>query len=104
LAEYGRGRLADLIRFVVDLLAGLPSIVVGVFVWAWLVRQVVGNFSGLAGAVALASIIIPIVPRSAAELIRSVPDSLRQAAGALVLIAVIGCFSLLTRLFSARRN
>ena len=83
LAEYGRGRLADLIRFVVDLLAGLPSIVVGVFVWAWLVRQVVGNFSGLAGAVALAIIIIPIVTRTVEELIRLVPDSLREAAYAL---------------------
>ncbi len=83
LAEYGRGMLASLIRFVVDLLAGVPSIVVGVFVWAWLVRQVVGNFSGLAGAVALAILVIPIVTRTTEELIRLVPDSLREASYAL---------------------
>jgi phosphate transport system permease protein len=83
LSEYGYGRLAWLLRFVIDLLAGLPSIVVGVFVWAWLVRQVVGNFSGLAGAVALAIIIMPIVTRTVEELIRLVPDSLREASYAL---------------------
>src|SRR5437870_3262012 len=47
LAEYGRGRFASLVRFVVDLIAGLPSIVVGVFVWALLVRQIVGQYNGL---------------------------------------------------------
>lgn len=83
LAEYGRGRLADVIRFVVDLLAGLPSIVVGVFVWALVVRRLVGNFSGLAGAIALAMVIIPVMTRTAEEMIRLVPDSLREASYAL---------------------
>src|SRR5689334_12282309 len=45
LSEYGRGALAGVIRFAIDLLAGLPSIVVGVFVWAMLVRHVVGQYS-----------------------------------------------------------
>lgn len=79
LSEYGHGRLASLIRFVIDLLAGLPSIVVGVFVWALFVRHIIGNFSGLAGAIALAIIIIPITTRTAEEIIRLVPDSLREA-------------------------
>jgi phosphate transport system permease protein len=83
LSEYGRGRLASMIRFVIDLLAGLPSIVVGVFVWALVVRNVIGNFSGFAGAVALAIIIIPITTRTAEEIIRLVPDSLREASTAL---------------------
>lgn len=83
LAEYGRGRLADVIRFVVDLLAGLPSIVVGVFVWALVVRRLVGNFSGLAGAIALAMVIIPVMTRTAEEMIRLVPDGLREASYAL---------------------
>jgi len=83
LAEYGRGRLATTIRFVIELLAGLPSIVVGVFVWALVVRQIVGNYSGIAGALALAIIIIPIVTRTAEEMIRLVPDTLREASFAL---------------------
>ena len=83
LAEYGHGQLANMVRFVIDLLAGLPSIVVGVFVWSLLVRRVVGHFSGIAGAVALAIIIIPIVARTAEEIIRLVPDSLREASYAL---------------------
>lgn len=83
LSDYGRGRLASIIRFVIDLLAGLPSIVVGVFVWSLLVRRLIGHYSGLAGAVALAVIIIPIVTRAAEEIIRLVPDTLREAALAL---------------------
>ncbi len=83
LAEYGRGKLAETMRFVIDLLAGLPSIVVGVFVWALLVRRVVGHYSGIAGAVALAIIVIPIVTRAAEEIIRLVPGDLREAALAL---------------------
>jgi len=57
----------------------LPSIVIGVFVWAWLVRHVVGNYNGLAGGVALAVIMIPIVTRTVEETLRLVPDSLREA-------------------------
>lgn len=83
LSEYGRGWFAQVVSFVVDLLAGLPSIVVGVFVWAWLVRQVVGQYNGLAGGVALAVIMIPIITRTVEEILRLVPDSLREASLAL---------------------
>src|SRR5438874_506007 len=61
LAEYGRGQFARTVSFLIDLIAGLPSIVIGVFIWAWLVRHVVGSYNGLAGGVALAVIMIPIV-------------------------------------------
>src|SRR5437868_8052474 len=60
LAEYGGGRFAQLVSFLIDLIAGLPSIVIGVFIWAWLVRQFVGHYNGFAGGVALAVIMIPI--------------------------------------------
>ncbi len=83
LSEYGRGTLASTIRFTIDLLAGLPSIAVGVFVWSLLVRRVVGHYAGIAGAVALAIIMIPIITRTAEEIIRLVPDSLREASLAL---------------------
>src|SRR5579859_2554819 len=79
LAEYGRGAFARTINFLIDLIAGLPSIVIGVFVWAWLVRYIVGNYNGLAGGVALAIIMIPIVTRTVEETLRLVPDALREA-------------------------
>lgn len=79
LAEYGRGTFARTVNFLIDLIAGLPSIVIGVFVWAWLVRHVVGNYNGLAGGVALAIIMIPIVTRTVEETLRLVPDPLREA-------------------------
>lgn len=84
LVEYGnQSRLAETIQFTVDLIAGLPSIAVGVFVWSLLVRRVIGHYSGLAGAFALAIIMIPIVARTAVEILRLVPDTLREAALAL---------------------
>jgi len=83
LAEYGRGGFARTVSFIVDLIAGLPSIVIGVFVWAWLVRSVVGHFNGLAGGVALAIVVIPIVTRTVEETLRLVPDPLREASLAL---------------------
>lgn len=83
LSEFGRGRLATLIRLIVDLIAGLPSIVVGVFVWAVVVRELVGSYSGLAGSVALAIIMIPIVTRTVEEVLQLVPDSVREASLAL---------------------
>ena len=82
LAEYGKGRLAGSVRFAVELLASLPSIVVGVFIWALIVRTITG-FSGWAGAMALAVIMVPIIARSVEEILRLVPNSLREAALAL---------------------
>ncbi len=79
LSEFGRGPLAWTVRFVTDLIAGLPSIVVGVFVWALMVRHVVGQYNGLAGSVALAIIMIPIVARTVEEMLRLVPDTYREA-------------------------
>lgn len=79
LAEYGRGTFARAVSFLIDLIAGLPSIVIGVFVWAWLVRHFFGNYNGVAGAVALAVIMMPIVTRTVEETLRLVPDPLREA-------------------------
>ena len=79
LAEYGRSGFAQTVSFIVDLIAGLPSIVIGVFVWAWLVRSVVGHFNGFAGGVALAIVVVPIVTRTVEETLRLVPDPLREA-------------------------
>jgi phosphate transport system permease protein len=83
LSEYGRGGLARVVSFCIDLLAGFPSIVIGVFVWAWLVRNVVGQYDGLAGGVALALIMVPIIARTVEETLRLVPDSMREASLAL---------------------
>ena len=74
--------LCSAVRFALELLASLPSIVVGVFVWALIVRTLTG-FSGWAGAIALAVIMVPIIARSVEEILRLVPDSLREAALAL---------------------
>ncbi|MEZ4671055.1 MAG: phosphate ABC transporter permease PstA [Anaerolineae bacterium] len=82
LAEYGAGWFADTVRFSLELLASLPSIVVGVFVWALVVRSFTG-FSGIAGAIALAFIMVPIIARSVEEILRLVPNSLREAGLAL---------------------
>jgi len=81
--EYRSGRWAAVVRFTAELIAGLPSIVVGVFVWAFLVRGLIGHYAGIAGAVALAIIMVPIVARTAEEVLRLVPNSLREAALAL---------------------
>ncbi|MHB8631685.1 MAG: phosphate ABC transporter permease PstA [Candidatus Limnocylindria bacterium] len=81
--EYRSGRFAATVRFAAELIAGLPSIVVGVFVWALLVRGLIGHYSGIAGGVALAVIMVPIVARTVEEVLKLVPDSLREAALAL---------------------
>jgi len=82
LAEYGNGRLGWLVRFVADVMNGTPSIVVGIFAWTWLVRPV-GHFSALAGGAALAILMIPMLARTTEEMVRLVPNSLREAALAL---------------------
>ena len=83
LAEYGRkGVLAEVIRFVNDILLSAPSIVIGLFVYELVVRQS-GHFSGWAGAVALGFILLPVVVRTTDETMRLVPVPLREAALAL---------------------
>ncbi len=82
LAEYGSGRLGWVVRFVADVLNGTPSIVVGIFAWTWLVKPM-GHFSALAGSVALAVLMIPMIARTTEEMVRLVPHSLREAALAL---------------------
>jgi phosphate transport system permease protein len=82
LAEFGEGRFASLVRFVADTLTGVPSIVVGVFVYTLIVLPM-KQFSTLAGGLALALIMIPIVTRTTEEMIRLVPTSLREGALAL---------------------
>jgi phosphate transport system permease protein len=82
LAEFGSNRLGNLLRFLIDTLTGVPSIVVGVFVWTIMVNPM-GHFSALAGSIALAIMMMPIVARTTEEMIRLVPQSLREAALAL---------------------
>ena len=82
LAEFGSGRLGWIVRFVADVLNGTPSIVVGIFAWTWLVKPM-GHFSALAGSVALAILMVPMLARTTEEMVRLVPHSLREAALAL---------------------
>ena len=83
LAEYGRGtRLAEVVRFINDILLSAPSIVIGLFVYEILVRPF-GQFSALAGGVALSVLVIPVVLRTTEDMLRLVPIPLREAAFAL---------------------
>ncbi|MGI8566459.1 MAG: phosphate ABC transporter permease PstA [Pyrinomonadaceae bacterium] len=82
LAEFGSGKFAGIVRFIADTLTGVPSIVVGVFVYTIIVLPM-KHFSALAGGIALAVIMIPIVARTTEEMIRLVPASLREGALAL---------------------
>ena len=82
LSEKKTTPLAHSVRFLSDVLNGLPSIVVGIFAWEFLVRPV-GHFSALAGGVALGAMMIPLVTRTTEEMLGVVPTSLREAALAL---------------------
>jgi phosphate transport system permease protein len=83
LAEYGqRGWLAPATRFINDVLLSAPSIVIGLFVYAIYVSQV-KHFSGWAGSIALAIIVVPVVVRTTDDMLKLVPNSLREAAAAL---------------------
>jgi len=83
LSEFGRnGRIASTVRFVNDILLSAPSIIIGVFVYELVVMRT-GHFSGWAGALALALIVLPVVVRTTEDMLRLVPDSLREAAAAL---------------------
>src|SRR6516165_589954 len=80
MAEYGRyDRLSSVVRFINDILLSAPSIVVGLFIYEVMVAPM-GHFSGLAGAVALAVIVIPVVVRTTEDMLLLVPDQLREAA------------------------
>ena len=81
-AEFPGSRLTWVTRFVADVMNGTPSIVVGVFAWAWIVATQ-KHFSALAGSAALALLMIPMVLRTTEEMIKLVPNSLREAALAL---------------------
>jgi len=83
LAEYGRmHKVASVIRFINDILLSAPSIIIGLFVYELFVLRV-GHFSAWAGALALAIIMLPVVIRTTEEMLRLVPDTLREAALAL---------------------
>ncbi|MGB7781482.1 MAG: phosphate ABC transporter permease PstA [Pseudolabrys sp.] len=83
LAEYGRhDKLSSVVRFINDILLSAPSIVVGLFVYEVMVAQM-GHFSGWAGAVSLAVIVIPVVVRTTEDMLTLVPDTLREAAASI---------------------
>ena len=83
MAEYGRHtKLTTIVRFINDILLSAPSIVIGLFIYEIMVAPM-GHFSGLAGAVALAVIVIPVVLRTTEDMLLLVPDQLREAATAL---------------------
>lgn len=80
LAEFGkRTRLGSAVRFVINIMIGVPSIIVGLFAYTIIVLQT-GHFSGYAGAVALAIIMLPVVSRTTEEMLALVPNTLREAA------------------------
>ncbi len=82
LAEARKSPFANLVRFIADVMNGIPSIVTGIFVWAWIVLWM-GRFSLLAGSVALAVMLIPMVTRTTEEMVRLVPRELREGGIAL---------------------
>lgn len=81
--EFGTTRAAAVVRFFVDVMTGIPSIVAGLFVFAFFVLGLHQGFSGLAAGLALAILMLPTVVRSTEEMIRLVPDALREASYAL---------------------
>ena len=83
MAEYGRyARLTTVVRFINDILLSAPSIVIGLFVYEIMVAQM-GHFSGWAGAVSLAVIVVPVVVRTTEDMLTLVPDTLREAAASI---------------------
>lgn len=79
LAEYGSNRLGSVIRFMADTLTGVPSVVVGLFVYGLIVLGTGSGFSAFAGALSLAILMIPVITRTTEEIIRLVPNSIREA-------------------------
>ncbi|HWC35340.1 MAG TPA: phosphate ABC transporter permease PstA [Mycobacteriales bacterium] len=83
ITEYGGRRLATAVRFLIDVMTGIPSIVAGLFVLAFWVFVLHQGFSGIAGAIALAILELPVVVRTSEEMIKLVPGALREASYAL---------------------
>ncbi len=83
MAEYGRfSKLTVVVRFINDILLSAPSIIVGLFVYELIVRPM-GHFSGIAGSVALAILVIPVVVRTTEDMLNLVPNALREAGTAI---------------------
>jgi phosphate transport system permease protein len=82
LSEFGRGRFASTVRYFAEVLLSTPSIIAGAFIWATVVVAL-GSFSALAGSLALAFLMWPIIARATEEILRLVPHDLREAALAL---------------------
>jgi phosphate transport system permease protein len=83
MAEYGRhDKLTVVVRFINDILLSAPSIVVGLFIYEVMVRPM-GHFSGISGAVVLAVLVVPVMVRTTEDLLRLVPDTLREAAASI---------------------
>jgi phosphate transport system permease protein len=83
LVEYGRGRLAKAVTFFVDVMTGIPSIVAGLFVLSFWILVLDMGYSGFAGSLALAILMMPVVVRSTEEMLKLVPNELREASLAL---------------------
>src|SRR3954465_10640600 len=83
MSEYGRGSLRTAIRFFVDVMTGVPSIVAGIFIYSFWVLGLHRGFSGFAGALALSVLMLPIIVRSSEEMLLLVPSALREASYAL---------------------
>lgn len=83
LNEYGTGRFAAVVRFFADVMTGVPSVFVGLFIYTLLIVPTPLGFSAIAGGMALALIMLPIIIRSTEEILRLVPSSLRDASAAL---------------------
>lgn len=102
LAEFGKhSKLGDMLRFCANVLMGLPSILVGLFVYALIVAPT-GNFSGMAGTVALAIIMFPVIMRTTEDMLLMVPDTLRESALALGMSRMRATLSIVAR--SARNG
>ncbi|HEY7350193.1 MAG TPA: phosphate ABC transporter permease PstA [Ktedonobacterales bacterium] len=82
LSEFGRGHIAGVVRFMVDMLTGIPTIIFGLFIWTLIVVPQ-HHFSGLAGGLALSIIMIPTVARATEEVLRLVPKEMREGSVAL---------------------
>jgi phosphate transport system permease protein len=80
LSETSKGKMAGLVRFVVDMLQGVPSIVLGVIAYIWVVKPVTSGFSALAGSVALSIMMLPSIVRSTEETLKMIPSTLKEAA------------------------